>query len=98
MSSAHGELCTAIINNNLTLIKKMLGPKIDLNAKISWDSVTMKPASSRKRSIIKKEESKVYDALPLNLAVIFSSVEVVEELIKYGANPIMKDGRSRCVY
>lgn len=85
----------AIVNNNLPQIKKILAQKIDLNTKIQWDSITMKPASSRKKSIKKKEENNVYEALPLNLAVIFSSLEVVEEILKCGANPILKDGRSR---
>jgi hypothetical protein len=97
MSSSHGELCAAIINNNLPQIKKILAQKIDLNAKIQWDSITMKPASSRRKSVKKKEENNVYEALPLNLAVIFSSLEVVDELLKCGANPTMKDGRSRYI-
>ena len=95
MSSSHGELCVAIINNNRSLITKILSQKIDLNVRIPWDSITLKPASSRKKSVKKKEESSVYEALALNLAIIFSSVEVVEELLRHGANPILKDGRSR---
>lgn len=95
MSSSHGELCVAIISNNRSQIKKILNQKIDLNVRVPWDSITMKPASTRKKSIKKKEESNVYEALPLNLAVIFSAAEVVEELIRNGANPTFKDGRLR---
>ncbi|KAJ3130184.1 hypothetical protein HK098_005431 [Nowakowskiella sp. JEL0407] len=41
------------------------------------------------------EESDIYDALPINLAIIQGHVEMVNLLIQYGASLNKKDGRGR---
>ncbi len=101
------DLCTAIIGNNRLAALSALEKGFDVNQFVDWNSLTetvseepasLEPVLNDIAGPRIAQESEVYKALPLNLAVIKGHLDIVTDLLNAGANPSKKDGRNRCLF
>ncbi len=89
-------LCTSVILGDRLQVLSILEKGFNLNQLQAWNSQTGFPLPdilSREESAL--QESPIYNALPLHLAVIHGHVDIVSDLLNAGADPRMKDGRNR---
>lgn len=94
MDNAAFGLCSAIAASDRLATLSALDKGFDLNQTVDWDSAN-KTLSDTPAPETEAQETLIYKALPLNLAVIHGHLDIVMDLVNAGANPSKKDSRNR---
>ncbi len=89
------DLCHFISVKDRLKTLSILEKGFNLNQTVPWNSKTERIEEQVTQSIQEGTEPDVYEALPLNLAIIKGNVDIVSDLLNAGANPLLKDGRNR---
>ena len=89
-------LCTSVTAGDRLHVLSILEKGFNLNQFQAWNSQTQCPLPDPlPLEESSNQESLIYNALPLHLAVIHGHVDIVSDLLNAGADPLMKDGRCR---